>query len=125
MTRLALRRLLRLALETDAHAVREAGAWSTRCLHCRSGLRFTEEGEPLNGATLEHVVPRSWFGKRAAAPLTEGLEGADDPRNLALACARCNQGKGKGPDAAGPGDPRAREVVARLAESRRARWITR
>ena len=125
MTRPALRRLLRLALETDALAIHEEGTWATRCLHCRSGLRFTDEGEPLNGATLEHVVPRSWFDKRAAADLTAALEGPDDPRNLALACARCNQGKGKGPDAAGPGDPRAREIVARLAEARRARWLRR
>ena len=122
MTRPALRRLLRLALETDALAVQAADGWATRCLHCRSGLRFTAEGEPLNGATLEHVIPRSWFGKRAAAALTEGLAGADDPRNLALACARCNQQKGKGPDAQGPGDPRARELVARLAQVRLARW---
>ena len=125
MTRPALRRLLRLALETDALAVQDADGWSTRCLHCRSALRFTTEGEPLNGATLEHAVPRSWFEKRAAAAITMGLEGADDPRNLALACARCNQQKGKGPDAQGPGDPRALEIVARLAEARRARWITR
>lgn len=122
MTRPALRRLLRLALETDALAVLEDGVWTTRCLHCRSALRFTEEGEPLNGATLEHVVPRSWFGKRAAADLTVAFEGPDDPRNLALACARCNQGKGKGPDAAGPGDGRAREIVGNLQEVRQRRW---
>lgn len=120
--RQGLRRLLLLALHTDAQAQATEGGWRTRCLHCRSALHFTPEGVPVDGATLEHVVPKSWFGKRAAAALTHGVEGPDDPRNLALACARCNQTKGKGPDAEGPGDSRALAIVSELKEARLARW---
>jgi 5-methylcytosine-specific restriction endonuclease McrA len=133
---------MRLALATDALAVsgcpapRVAGAdrrdatvglqrartIATRCLHCRTPLRFAESGAPLNGATLEHVVPRSWFGRTAARELTGGLTGPDDARNLALACAACNHAKGRGPDARGPGDARAREVVAAALARRLERW---
>lgn len=120
--RSGLRRLLLLALHTDAHAQTTEGGWRTRCLHCRSALHFSSEGAPLDGATLEHVVPKSWFGTREAAPLTQDLKGPDDARNLALACARCNQGKGKGPDARGPGDSRALAIVSRLKDARLARW---
>lgn len=133
---------MRLALATDALAVsgypapRVAGAdrrdatvglqrartIATRCLHCRTPLRFAESGAPLNGATLEHVVPRSWFGRGAARELTAGLSGPDDPRNLALACAGCNHTKGRGPDARGPGDARARALVAATLARRLQRW---
>ncbi len=121
MTRPALRLRLLAAVRSDRCAEPVASGWITRCLHCRSRVGISATGEPDPGTTLEHVVPRSWFGRRAATPLTEGLEGPDDPANLALACARCNQGKGKGPDAAGPSDPRAREVVAQLLATRRTR----
>ena len=122
MPRQALRSQLIAALRTDSEAIFRDSTWSTRCLHCRSGLQFNGSGAPLNGGTLEHVVPRSWFPKRAAEDLIAGLEGPDDPRNLALACPRCNQQKGKGPDAKGPADARAREVVAALQRARMARW---
>jgi HNH endonuclease len=52
-----------------------------------------------------------------------GLEGPSDARNLALACARCNQQKGRGPDAAGPGDARARAIVRTLLDRRAERYI--
>jgi 5-methylcytosine-specific restriction endonuclease McrA len=120
--RAGLRQSLLVALRTDAEASLRDGLWSTRCLHCRSALQFDASGAPLNSGTLEHVVPRSWFPKRAAVDLVEGLEGPDDPRNLALACPRCNQQKGKGPDAKGPAETRAREVVAALRRARMARW---
>jgi 5-methylcytosine-specific restriction endonuclease McrA len=117
-----LRRLLLLAATTDREAVREAGGWRTRCLHCRSSLRLAADGDPLGHATLEHVVPRSWFERPAAAPLVARVGSADDARNLALACRRCNHDKGKGPDERGPGDARAFEVVTALLERRLARW---
>lgn len=121
--RAALRQRLLLAAQTDALAVLDDGIWSTRCLHCRSALQVRDDGEPLGLTTLEHVVPRAWFDRRAAAALTVQVgEDADDPRNLALACARCNHGKGKGPDARGPGDTRAREVVEALLATRLSRW---
>ncbi|MCD9124609.1 HNH endonuclease [Luteimonas fraxinea] len=121
--RAALRRRLLLAAQTDALAVLDDGIWSTRCLHCRSALQVRDDGEPLGLATLEHVIPQAWFGRRAAAALTAQVgDDADDPRNLALACARCNHDKGKGHDARGPGDVRAREVVKALLATRLSRW---
>ena len=116
-----LRQLIGLALDTDTEARSEPGLRRTRCLHCRAHLTTGEDGEPLGATTLEHIVPRSWFGHRAAAELTAGLTGPDDPRNLALACARCNQQKGRSHDAAGPTDPRAREIVATLLAKRLSR----
>jgi hypothetical protein len=121
--RAALRRRLLLAAQTDALAVLDDGIWSTRCLHCRSAVQVRDDGEPLGLATLKHVLPQAWFGRRAAAALTSQVgDDADDPRNLALACARCNHDKGKGPDARGPGDVHAREVVEALLFKRLSRW---
>ena len=121
--RAALRRRLLLAAQTDVLAVLDDGIWSTRCLHCRSALQVREDGEPLGLVTLEHVVPQAWFGRRAAAALTAQVgDDADNPRNLALACARCNHAKGKGHDARGPSDVRAHEVVEALLTTRLSRW---
>lgn len=119
----ALRRLFLRALERDAEARLEDGVWETRCLHCRSRLRVRADGEALGHATLEHVVPQAWFGKRAAKTLTARVsDDADDPRNLAIACAGCNHGKGVSHDARGPNDARAIAVVTALLERRLARW---
>ena len=118
----ALRRLFLRALATDTEANLDGGTWTTRCLHCRTRLQAREDGTPLGHASLEHVVPQAWFGKRAAMPLTDRVGDADDARNLSLACARCNQDKGKGPDARGPSDERAHEVVEALLGRRLARW---
>lgn len=117
-----LRRLFLLAAATDREAARDGAGWRTRCLHCRSALLLAADGEPLGHATLEHVIPRSWFERAAAAPLVARVGAPDDPRNLALACRRCNHDKGKGPDERGPRDARAFEVVAALLERRLARW---
>lgn len=119
----ALRRLFLSALATDSAASLRDGVWETRCLHCRKRLQVDDNGEALGQATLEHVVPQAWFGKRTAVALTARVdEDANDPRNLALACKRCNQGKGMSHDARGPGDARAFEVVSQLLDSRLARW---
>ena len=118
----ALRQLLRLAAETDSRARLVGDLWQTRCLHCRAALTVTHDGIPLGSTTLEHIVPRSWFGRRQAAGIADALTGPEDPLNLALACARCNQQKGRGPDADGPSDGRARAIVARLLEARRERF---
>ena len=118
MSRIVRARILS-ALRTDLEARLDDGVWTTRCIHCRAKLSATEAGEPLGSATLEHIVPRAWFGRREAEDLVAEMTGPEDPRNLALACARCNHGKGKGPDRKGPGDPRAREIVGRLLAKRR------
>lgn len=119
----ALRRLFLRAVATDRLAVAHAGAWETRCLHCRRRLHVSPEGDALDSATLEHVVPRAWFGKRAAADLTARVcDDPDDARNLAVACAGCNHGKGMSHDARGPDDARARTVIERLLATRLERW---
>lgn len=119
----ALRRLFLRALSTDSAAVLHDDHWETRCLHCRKRLQVRADGEALGQATLEHVVPQAWFGKRTAVPLCQRVgEDANDPRNLAIACAACNHGKGVSHDARGPGDARAFEVVSQLLDSRLARW---
>lgn len=118
----ALKRLFLLAAKTDTKAARTEEGFTAPCLHCRSTLALRADGEALGNATLEHVVPVSWFGKRAAARLVAGLEGPDDARNLALACRRCNHDKGTGPDARGPADARAFEIVAQLVATRLARF---
>lgn len=121
--RTVLRRRLLLAARTDAIAVQRGDIWSTRCLHCRSALQIRADGEPLGHATLEHVVPQAWFGRHAADALCARVgDDANNPRNLALACARCNHDKGKGHDARGPADARAREVVDALLTARLSRW---
>lgn len=121
--RAVLRRRLLVAAQTDALAVLDNGIWSTRCLHCRRALQVRDDGEPLGLATVEHVVPQAWFGRRAASAFTVQVgDDADNPRNLALACARCNHDKGKRHDARGPGDARAREVVEALLATRLSRW---
>jgi 5-methylcytosine-specific restriction endonuclease McrA len=122
--RAKLKSLFRLAVATDREAMQAAdGTWTTRCLHCRTRLQVAADGEALGASSLEHVVPQAWFGQRAAAALTAQVgDDRDDPRNLAVACRRCNQDKGKGPDARGPHDARAFEVVATLLATRLARW---
>ncbi|SEK64411.1 hypothetical protein SAMN05428989_0521 [Pseudoxanthomonas sp. GM95] len=121
--RTVLRRRLLLAAQTDAQAQLKDGIWTTRCLHCRRVLQLRADGEPLGLVTLEHVVPQSWFGLMPAQLLTSRVgDDADDPRNLALACAACNHGKGRRHDAHGPLDTRAVEVVTALLATRLSRW---
>jgi hypothetical protein len=76
----------------------------------------------IGHASLEHIVPRSWFDKRAAATLVARVGAPDDPRNLAVACAPCNQQKGRTHDARGPADLRAIEVITASLERRLARY---
>lgn len=120
----ATRRQVLAAVTTDADARPVGETWQTRCLHCRSALAATTGGDLLGSATVEHIVPRSWFDTPAARELCEGFDGPDDPRNLALACARCNHGKGREHDKRGAADVRAREVVESLLARRLERWRT-
>ena len=121
--RLSLRQKFLLAVKTDAEASLTDKVWDTRCLHCRARLQVRNDGQAMGHSTLEHVIPQSWFGERAAKTLCfQGGDDANDPRNLALACTRCNHDKGKGHDARGPNDIRAVEVISALLERRNARW---
>ena len=79
-----------------------------KCIHCGKKLALAEDGAPLNGATLEHIVPKNHGG-------------TDDLENLAIACARCNAEKGLRHDHKRRDDPKLQAIVARLQERRRDR----
>jgi len=116
-------KLLLQVIRTDREAQLTDAGWVTKCLFCRKALVLSADGKHRGGASLEHIVPRSWFDHRAAADLIAAFAGPNDLRNLALACRSCNSGKGSGHDANGPLDFRAREIVTALLEKRAARYI--
>jgi 5-methylcytosine-specific restriction endonuclease McrA len=82
--------------------------WVGRCIHCNTQLVVSIDGK--TGATIEHIQP-----------LCDGGH-PTDPRNLALACARCNNEKGIRHDIHVGKGGRADEVVLALQEKRSARW---
>jgi 5-methylcytosine-specific restriction endonuclease McrA len=83
-------------------------AWVGRCLHCNSRVFVTDDGQ--TSATIEHINPLC----------NEG--GLTDPRNLALACASCNNRKGVEHDMHAGKGGRADEVIAALQQKRDGRW---
>lgn len=96
--------------ETDATFRREGKAWTGRCLICSGPLRF--DAETGEGASVEHIVPRS-------------PGGGNDLENLGIAHRRCNGEKGIHWDGGRrrPAQPeRYSELVGRLLRTRRARW---
>jgi 5-methylcytosine-specific restriction endonuclease McrA len=82
--------------------------WLGKCIHCNCKLYVTEQGN--TEATLEHIDP-----------LCNGGE-STDPRNLALACEKCNNEKGVRHDRHVGKGGRADEVVAALRARRSMRW---
>lgn len=52
-----------------------------RCCYC--GIRMEGVGTAWDAPTFEHIVPRA-------------KGGADEIHNLAIACRRCNEGRGRG-----------------------------
>jgi 5-methylcytosine-specific restriction endonuclease McrA len=102
--------LLNAIAATDATFQREGRSWVGRCLLCGGPLRFdVATGE---GATVEHILPRS-------------LGGTNDLRNLGIAHRRCNAEKGIHWD----GGARRRRLperymalVERLRVERERRW---
>lgn len=105
-------RLMLSVVATDAtfekQSVRGVPCWVGRCLFCRSKVVVELDGSSSAGVTLEHIVPQ-----------THG--GSEEPENLGIACARCNQEKGRRHDARAARDPRRVEVTERLLAERRAR----
>jgi 5-methylcytosine-specific restriction endonuclease McrA len=93
----------------ERKVIRGQPGWVGRCIHCRSAIAIAEDGEPLGSATIEHIMPR-----------THG--GTDDPKNLALACARCNSLKGVRSDTRRADDPKFVALVERLRQIREERW---
>ena len=80
-----------------------------KCIHCGRRLTLTPQGRPISRATIEHIVPR-----------THG--GTGDLENLAIACARCNAGKGHRLDHRRADDPTLLQVIETLQNRRRQRW---
>lgn len=109
-------RLLLLVASTDRTFERKERNGRTvlegKCIHCRRKLQLDADGTPLNGATLEHIVPKNHGG-------------SDDVDNLAIACARCNAEKGLRHDHKRADDPKLREVIERLQARRRKRLVAR
>lgn len=87
---------------------REVAVLAGKCIHCRRKLAVDLEGRPISHETVEHIVPR-----------THG--GTDAVENLAIACTRCNQGKGSRLDHRRWDDPTLQGVIATLQRRRRAR----
>jgi hypothetical protein len=77
-----------------------------RCIHCTRKLAIDLEGNPLGRETVEHIIPRTHGG-------TDAIE------NLAIACSRCNQGKGARLDPRRWEDETLQRVIAGL-QARRA-----
>lgn len=76
-----------------------------KCIHCQRKLILAADGTPMNGATLEHIVPKHHGG-------------TDELENLAIACARCNSEKGLRHDHKRADDPKLREIIERLRARR-------
>ena len=109
----AARRRLVLAIAlTDTSFVRTIvrgeACWVGRCLHCNTKLVVPEKGPPASTVTVEHIVPQ-----------THG--GDDDLTNVALACARCNNEKGRRHDVKRLDDPVRVRLERALFEKRAAR----
>jgi 5-methylcytosine-specific restriction endonuclease McrA len=88
-----------------------AGAfvWAGKCIHCNAQLSVALDGTLLGVATVEHIIPRHHGG-------------GDSVENLALACARCNGGKGIRHDGKPRGDAKLEAMIALLQKRRAERW---
>jgi HNH endonuclease len=86
-----------------------APVWVGACIHCKSPLTIDADGTPVSAATIEHIWPQRHGG-------------GNDLDNLALACGRCNRGKGARHDVRPKGDARLLEIVEELRRRRRERW---
>lgn len=112
MARALRRRILGIVLTDSTFertVFRDREVWAGRCIHCNAHLHIALDGTPLSRATIEHIVARAHGG-------------TDDPRNLALACARCNHQKGRHHDVRHKTDARLVDVVERLRRRRLERW---
>jgi 5-methylcytosine-specific restriction endonuclease McrA len=103
-------KLINEVAATDATFIRAGNTWVGKCLICGGPLRF--DATTGEGATIEHIVPRS-------------LGGSSDLPNLGITHGRCNGEKGRrwDPRRRHRADPaRYRELVERLQTERARRW---
>lgn len=105
--------LLLWAAATDATFERTVvDGWDAlvgKCIHCQRSVCVPVVSDGPCGGTVEHIHPRHHGGD-------------DSLENLAVACPRCNAGKGMRLDHRRASDPTLRRVVATLQERRRSRW---
>lgn len=110
VTKNRTRRLLLWCAATDRsfELAEQHGApvLSGKCIHCNARHVLALDGTPHTRATLEHIIPRHHGGR-------------DELANLAIACARCNVGKGHRLDARRWDDPTLQRVITTL-QTRRA-----
>ena len=111
------RKLIMSIVDTDSTFKSMTGVnagWVGDCIHCGTRLFVSVEGATLVNVTVEHINPKCNAGDKT------------DPRNLALACASCNNEKGVRHDRHvgknGHKSHRADEVIEALKEKRLARW---
>ena len=103
------RKTLVLAIvATDNTFLLQDGEWVGKCIHCNTKLTVTVNGN--TDATIEHIVPKSKGNQN------------DDLLTLALACKRCNWGKGIRHDKHVGKGGRADEVIKTLKAKRAERW---
>jgi HNH endonuclease len=106
------RRLLLWCAATDSTFERaqlgDREVLAGKCIHCNRKLAIDLEGRPLGRETLEHIVPRNHGGEDAL-------------HNLAIACSRCNHGKGARLDPRRWDDEGLQRVIAVLQARRTAR----
>lgn len=106
------RNLLRTAAESDTTFAPSTIAGRNyligKCIHCQTKVTVPLDSDEPAHATLEHIVPKNHGG-------------GDEPENLAVACKRCNQGKGKRLDARARTDETLQKVIALLQARRRER----
>lgn len=106
---MAVSLMIRIA-ETDTTFRHSGRDWVGKCLICGGPVRF--DAQTGEGATIEHIVPRT-------------LDGGNELSNLGVTHLRCNAEKGRRWDA-GPrrrADPeRYRSIVDRLRAERLRRW---
>jgi 5-methylcytosine-specific restriction endonuclease McrA len=106
------RSLLRAAAESDTTFQSTVIAGREylvgKCIHCQTKVSVPLDPDEIAHATLEHIVPKNHGG-------------GDDPENLAVACKRCNQGKGRRLDARARTDATLQKVIETLQLRRRER----
>ena len=108
------RKLLEVAASDRTFEVKELDGERVlegKCIHCQRKLVLRMDGTPINGATVEHIIPRNHGG-------------TDDLENLAIACASCNSEKGLRHDHKRADDPKLRAIIERLQERRRQRLVS-
>ena len=88
--------------------LRDGPGLGGKCIHCNAKHYLTLGGQPISRPTIEHIVPQCHGG-------------TEDLTNLAIACGRCNGGKGIRHDNKPLTDPKLQAMIELLQKRRAAR----